>query len=69
MHPNMPWDSTELWIADLDGASASNPRKLVGNGDEAVQEPLWWDDGTLAVVTDRDKWWNLYRVDLSRPGI
>ncbi len=65
MHPNMPWDSTELWIADLDGASASNARKLVGNGDEAVQEPLWWSDGTLVVVTDRDEWWNLYRVDLT----
>ncbi|HUS43449.1 MAG TPA: prolyl oligopeptidase family serine peptidase [Ilumatobacteraceae bacterium] len=65
MHPNMPWDSTELWVADLVGATASNPRKLVGNGDEALQEPLWWSDGTLVVVTDRDEWWNLYRVDLA----
>ncbi len=65
MHPNMPWDSTELWIADLDGASVSTARKLVGNGDEALQEPLWWRDGTLVVVTDRDEWWNLYRVDLA----
>ena len=61
----MPWDATELWIADLDGVSVSTPRKLVGNGDEALQEPLWWDDGTLVVVTDRDEWWNLYRVDRS----
>ena len=65
MHPNMPWDATELWIADLDGASVSNARKLVGNGDEALQEPLWCSDGTLVVVTDRDEWWNLYRVDLT----
>ncbi len=65
MHPNMPWDVTELWIAELEGATASSPRKLVGNGDEALQEPLWWRDGTLVVVTDRDEWWNLYRVDLS----
>ena len=65
MHPNMPWDATELWIADLDGASATNARKLVGNGSEAVQEPLWWTDGTLVVVTDRDEWWNLYRVDVA----
>jgi dipeptidyl aminopeptidase/acylaminoacyl peptidase len=68
-HPNMPWDATELWIADLDvdrdGVSVVNRRKLVGNGDEALQEPLWWDDGTLVVVTDRDEWWNLYRVDLT----
>lgn len=65
MHPNMPWDSTELWIADLDGASVREVRKLVGNGDEALQEPLWWSDGTLVIVTDRDEWWNLYRVDVS----
>ena len=65
MHPNMPWDSTELWVADLDGASVSNARRLVGNGDEALQEPLWWRDGTLVVVTDRDEWWNLYRVDIA----
>ncbi len=64
MHPNMPWDATELWIADLDGARATNARKIAGNGAEALQEPLWWRDGTLVVVTDRDEWWNLYRVDI-----
>ena len=63
MHPNMPWDATELWIADVAGAAASNARKLAGHGDEALQEPLWWTDGTLVVVSDRDEWWNLYRVD------
>jgi dipeptidyl aminopeptidase/acylaminoacyl peptidase len=63
MHPNMPWDATELWIAGLDGPVAVDPRKLVGNGAEALQEPLWWADGTLVVVSDRDEWWNLYRVD------
>jgi dipeptidyl aminopeptidase/acylaminoacyl peptidase len=63
MHPNMPWDATELWIAELDGPVAVDPRKLVGNGAEALQEPLWWADGTLVVVSDRDEWWNLYRVD------
>ncbi len=65
MHPNMPWDATELWVAELDGASAVDSHKLVGNGDEALQEPLWWSDGTLVVVTDRDEWWNSYRVDLA----
>lgn len=65
MHPAMPWDTTELWIADLDGASASGTRRLVGNGDEALQEPHWWADGTLVVATDRDEWWNLYRVDVA----
>jgi len=66
-HPNMPWDSTELWIAELatdrDGIEVSGARMLVGNGAEAVQEPRWSGDGTLVAATDRDEWWNLYRVD------
>ena len=64
MHPNMPWDSTELWIADIGEGRATNQRRLVGNGDEALQEPSWAADGTLTVATDRTDWWNLYRVDL-----
>jgi dipeptidyl aminopeptidase/acylaminoacyl peptidase len=64
MHPNMPWDSTELWIADLDGGRATNHRRLAGNGDEALQEPTWSSDGSLTVATDRTDWWNLYAVDL-----
>jgi dipeptidyl aminopeptidase/acylaminoacyl peptidase len=65
MHPNMPWDSTELWIADLDGGRATNHRRLAGNGDEVLQEPTWSADGTLTVATDRTDWWNLYTVDLA----
>jgi dipeptidyl aminopeptidase/acylaminoacyl peptidase len=63
MHPNMPWDVTELWLADLSGAHATGHRKLAGNGDEALQQPEWFDDGSLHVVTDRDEWWNIHRVD------
>ncbi len=62
MHPYMPWDVTELWIADLDGATTSNPRRLAGNGDEALQAPEWYGE-RLTVVTDREEWWNLYEVD------
>jgi dipeptidyl aminopeptidase/acylaminoacyl peptidase len=64
MHPNMPWDATELWIADLDHGVSSNARLLVGNGDESLQQPEWVADGSLTVVTDRTDWWNLYAVDL-----
>ena len=65
MHPQMPWDSTELWIADLDRGRGVNHRKLAGNGDEALQQPEWGADGSLTVVTDRTDWWNLYDVDLA----
>ena len=64
MHPDMPWDATELWIADLDGARATGHRRLAGNGDEALQAPEWYGD-QLVVVTDRDEWWNLYDVDIA----
>lgn len=64
MHPNMPWDATELWIADLADGHASDHRRLVGNGDEALQEPMWSTDGSLTVATDRTDWWNLYTVDI-----
>jgi dipeptidyl aminopeptidase/acylaminoacyl peptidase len=63
MHPNMPWDSTELWIADLVDGTTANPRLLVGNGDEALQEPRWTTDGVLLVATDRTDWWHVYAVD------
>lgn len=66
MHPSLPWDSTELWIAELADGEATNHRRLAGNGDEALQEPSWGDDGTLTVATDRTDWWNLYTVDLER---
>jgi dipeptidyl aminopeptidase/acylaminoacyl peptidase len=29
-HPNMPWDATEVVLADLDGLVASNPRPVAG---------------------------------------
>lgn len=65
MHPNMPWDSTELWIGDLENGQLTGARPLAGNGDEALQEPRWQSDGTLVVATDRTNWWNLYTVDLN----
>ena len=38
MHPNMPWDSTELWIGDLENGQLTGARPLAGNGGEALQE-------------------------------
>ena len=61
-HPNMPWDGTELWVAQLDGAGC--PRggiKIAGGDKESVQQPLWSKDGVLYFVSDRSNWWNLYR--------
>lgn len=61
-HPNMPWDATELWIADVDGDGLlAGKRMVVGGPDESVIQPEWAPDGSLVFVSDRSGWWNLYR--------
>ena len=62
-HPQMPWDGTELWLADiaLDG-SLERPRQVAGGEDESIFQPGWSPDGTLYFVSDRTGWWNLYRL-------
>ena len=61
-HPDMPWDGTELWLADMgpDGLPV-NPRCVAGGREESVFQPLFAPDGTLYFVSDRSHWWNLYR--------
>ncbi|CAN5170863.1 S9 family peptidase [soil metagenome] len=61
-HPNMPWDSTELWLADLDESGLPRgARMIAGGGEESVVQPEWSPDGSLVFVSDRTGWWNLYR--------
>ncbi|MCL6516060.1 prolyl oligopeptidase family serine peptidase [Alicyclobacillus sp.] len=62
-HPNMPWDGTELWVADVsrDG-ELRNPRRVAGGPAESVLQPRWSPDGVLYFVSDRSDWWNLYRL-------
>jgi len=61
-HPNMPWDSTELWVAQLDAAGLPvDPQLVAGGPDESVIQPEWAPDGSLVFTSDRSAWWNLYR--------
>jgi dipeptidyl aminopeptidase/acylaminoacyl peptidase len=61
-HPNMPWDTTELWLAEVDGDGLpQNARMIAGGGQESIVQPEWTPDGTLVFVSDRSGWWNLYR--------
>ena len=61
-HPNMPWDETELWTADIaaDGALIA-ARRIAGGAGESLLEPNWSSDGQLVFISDRSGWWNLYR--------
>ncbi|HEX2806637.1 MAG TPA: prolyl oligopeptidase family serine peptidase, partial [Kineosporiaceae bacterium] len=66
-HPDMPWDGTRLWVADLEpdahGAlAASGATCWAGGREESLVQPEWAPDGTLYVVSDRTDWWNVYRV-------
>ena len=67
-HPRMPWDGTELRVAALDGAApVSDPAQqqlLMGCDTESVLAPVWRDDRSLYVISDRSGWWNLYVADL-----
>jgi dipeptidyl aminopeptidase/acylaminoacyl peptidase len=60
-HPDMPWDTTTLYVADLSGDRLSGIRKVAGGNEESVLEPSWDADGTLYFISDRSDWWNLYR--------
>jgi dipeptidyl aminopeptidase/acylaminoacyl peptidase len=63
-HPNMPWDGTELRVAELDADGRAGAwRVLAGEKDESVLQPEWDGDGHLFVISDRTGFWNLYRVD------
>jgi dipeptidyl aminopeptidase/acylaminoacyl peptidase len=66
-HPNMPWDTTRLWVGDLvqteDGVRLENPRQVAGEPDESLEQPEWGPDGSLYVISDRSDWWNVYRVN------
>ena len=62
-HPNMPWDGTELWCADvLPGGGLGAPVKVAGGTSESIFQPSWSPQGELHFVSDRSGWWNLYRV-------
>jgi dipeptidyl aminopeptidase/acylaminoacyl peptidase len=57
-HPRMPWDGTELWVANADGGDA---QKVAGGESEAVMQPRWDPAGRLHWISDRSGWWNLYQ--------
>jgi dipeptidyl aminopeptidase/acylaminoacyl peptidase len=62
-HPNMPWVSTELWLAEIrEDTTLGSTRCVAGGPDEALFQPQWSPDGVLYFVSDRGGgWWNLYR--------
>ncbi|WP_088890115.1 dipeptidyl-peptidase 5 [Leptolyngbya ohadii] len=61
-HPNMPWDGTQLWVAEVqEDGSLGEAQRIAGSETESIFQPEWSPDGTLYFVSDRSNWWNLYR--------
>ena len=68
-HPNMPWDGTELWLADVDESGLpTGPRRVAGSNRISVFQPEWSPDNSLYYVTDESGWWNLARLDADGPN-
>ena len=62
-HPNMPWDGSELWVADFAANGAlKNSQRVAGGPAESIFQPEWSPEGVLYFVSDRSGWWNLQRV-------
>jgi dienelactone hydrolase len=63
-HPNMPWDGTELWTAEVtaDG-TLSSLRRVAGGVDESICQPQWSPDRQLYFISDCSGWWNIYCHD------
>jgi dipeptidyl aminopeptidase/acylaminoacyl peptidase len=63
-HPDMPWDASQLWLANLSAdGRVGEPRRVLSGVKESLFQPAWSPSGQLHVVSDRSGWWNLYRVD------
>lgn len=63
-HPNMPWDESELYLAELDEAGKATKVERVAGGKElSVSSPQWGHDGTLYFVSEETGFWNLFKID------
>lgn len=62
-HPNMPWDGSELWTGEFSAdGSLANSKCVTGGPRESIFQPEWSSEGALYFVSDRNGWWNLYRL-------
>jgi len=62
-HPNLPWDGTELLVADLgDDGRPTHARVVAGSPSDWIAQPRWSPAGVLHFAAEPDGWMNLFRV-------
>ncbi|RJS92555.1 S9 family peptidase [Salinisphaera sp. Q1T1-3] len=60
-HPDMPWDRTELWAADIDEHGEIGPATPLWQPEAlSLFGPVFAPDGMLHIVADVDDWWNIH---------
>lgn len=61
-HPNMPWDESFLWLAEVrEDGSLFKKHIIAGGLGASICQPQWSPEGVLHFVSDRYGWWNLSR--------
>jgi dipeptidyl aminopeptidase/acylaminoacyl peptidase len=63
-HPQMPWDGTELRVAEVSNGQLVNVRVLAGDVETSCLSPEWGPNNELYFICDKSGWWNLWQVDL-----
>ena len=63
-HPNMPWDGTQLYVAELESGSR-RATLVTGDATTSICEPSWVNEDKLAFVSDANGFWNLHIYDES----
>lgn len=65
-HPNMPWDSTELVVVEVE---TGRELTVVGSDvDESEMQPRWNPvTGDLFYMSDRSGWYSLYKLGSDSP--
>lgn len=62
-HPDMSWDSAELYVAELLDGELGEPVRIAGGREEGTSalSPAWVTDDELVFAVDPHGWWNPYR--------
>ncbi|MCQ4310405.1 S9 family peptidase [Pseudomonas stutzeri] len=62
--PEQPWTATRLWTAERTESDCwGAPRCLAGAaGNESLQQPRFAADGALYCLSDREGWWQPWRM-------